>query len=135
MNHFRRNYGSVDVKIEQKFKVFSRNRPAFEFGNIQTERRDFGHERIECTRAVRQREHQADLIGTGENPQILGDADEAGEIAVAVLNVIGKNGKSVKFRAFMRGNCGDVFSVGIGDHFCGCSRVFANCNFDISQLF
>ena len=77
--------------------------------------------------------HDTGSVRTGVNFQILGDADEAGEVAALVLNRLLQAVKTIELGAAAGGNGGNVVSACLSDILCCLGSIFVDSDFHIAQ--
>ena len=82
---------SFKIEVEHIFKLSAGNGTAFQFGEVQPEGGELGQHRMQRTGTVGKNRNQTDLVRTGENLRDAGNADEAGVVVVAVLDVVGND--------------------------------------------
>ena len=122
------------IEIEHELEILAGDGAALDFGQVEPQGGELGDDAVERARAVRQGEHQAHLICAGVNLRGAGDADEAGVVVVAVLNVIREDLQAIELCALPGGDGGDIRAIRIGHHLGRDSGIFIDVRLDFRVL-
>ena len=86
LQKFRGVYRRFQIKVEHEFKIPLRHGAAFQLVQVQAQGVEPGEHPAQGAGLVRQHRHEAGAVRTGVDLQILGDADEPGEVAALILH-------------------------------------------------
>ncbi len=104
---------------------------ALQLDQVQAQGIEPGQDLVQGAGPVGQDHHEGGLIRTGVDLQILGDADEPGEVVAPVLDVCGQPLQAVELNAAVGGDGGHVGAVGLGHGGRGGGGVLAGGNLHV----
>ena len=84
---------------------------------------------------VRNRQHQADFVGTCIDFHIFCDTDEPCVVVLVVLDVVFHDLQAIEFCTFRRGNGCNIIPITFCHIFCRCSCIFKYSHFHMRQGF
>ena len=108
----RRAFRGGQIEIEAEFEITSRDRAAFQFQEVQAERREFRDDGIQRARTMRQRHDQTDAAGARQNRQVLRNADETRVVVAVVLYAFLQRLQIVETAAVMAADGGEIAAAG-----------------------
>ena len=123
----------LEIEVEAHIEVPSLNGAVLQLGEVNPLGGELGQGSVQGAGLVGQSQHEADLGGPGVDPQVLGDADEAGIVAprVHVGAPISELGEAVEGGAGLRGDGGHVIPTHSGHGGGGLGGIATDVGFDL----